>query len=158
MILPPDALAQANESVLHPTEREIPAMKISRTNIVVGVISFLLGAVVTVIAAWIPLSRFFATSSANVGAADIVYSLTTLNALKSGKITNAMELLEVQLDGGIIVLGSKLEELPAHLHHKNQIKQMKAAWDYRAKYPRKSDDPDMDATVAAYLDAFAAKE
>ncbi len=133
-------------------------MKLSRTNIVVGVISFLLGVAVTVIAAWIPLSRYFATFSANVSASEIVFSAGALNALRSGDTTNAMELLEIKLDGGIIGLGSMLEEMPAHRHHKNQIKQMKAAWDYRTKYPRKSDNPDMDATVAAYLDAFAAKD
>jgi len=133
-------------------------MKISRTNVVVGVASFLLGIAVTVSAAWFPLSRYFATFSANVSASEIVFSAGALNALRSGDTTNAMELLEIKLDGGIIGLGSMLEEMPPHLHHKNQLKQMKAASDYRAKNPRKSDDPDMDATVAAYLDSFAAKE
>ena len=79
--------------------------------------------------------------------------LTTLNTLKAGDTKQAMELLESQMDGQILALGSAMREAPAAQPPATELKLLARLRDYRVVYPRKTSRPEIDQKVAALLTA-----
>jgi hypothetical protein len=83
--------------------------------------------------------RFMNTLVASSLAADANLAVATLQCLHSGKETNAVELIEIKLDGDVVGLGALLGEVPNSRRDPTNIKVLKRARDYRAKFPRKTD-------------------
>ena len=73
-----------------------------------------------------------------------------LNDLRSGKNNEAMELLEVRLDGAVTGFASPLigKRYPQYDKILEYVKK------YRAKYPHSSKDPQIDADVAGALESL----
>ena len=72
---------------------------------------------------------------------DIAMSVRLLQALRSGQTNDAIGLLETRLDGALI----GYDVLP---HTAGLDKLVRAAKDYRERFPHKSSNPDVDAGVA----------
>ena len=72
-------------------------------------------------------------------------------ALREGRTTNAIELLEGRLDTGIIGFAASFKELPKDHQEWLGVRSLSEARWYRDKYPHKHRYPSVDEGVA---DAF----
>jgi hypothetical protein len=83
-------------------------------------------------------------------------TVATLKRLRAGDETNAVELLELKLDGDLIGLGGFLADPHELKSDPLYIKTLQMAKDYRVQFPHKTDSPDIDQSVTktfALLDA-----
>lgn len=71
--------------------------------------------------------------------------------LRGGHPTEALESLEVKLDGALIGLGSSVISAPESRRDPFENKVIQMARDYRAKYPRKTGNADVDGSVGRAL-------
>jgi len=71
--------------------------------------------------------------------------------LRSGKTNEVFDQLEESLDMGVIALNGILEESPSIDHAKNYRNMFRRIGEYRAKFPRHSDDTNLDSMVTAVL-------
>ncbi len=69
----------------------------------------------------------------------------TLKRLRAGNTTNAVELLEIKLDGDLIGLGAMLADPREFKSDPQHIKTLQMVKDYRAQFPRKTGWPEVDA-------------
>lgn len=93
-------------------------------------------------------TRFTNTFYSTSLAADIGTDTLLLNSLRTKKLTNAIDLLEVELDGSVIGLGVYLHNLPESSRDPMQLKILQQAKDYRSKFPRKNGFPLSDQMVS----------
>ena len=75
-------------------------------------------------------------------------AITCLKYLRTGNTTNALELTETQLDGGVIGLWIFLADVPEPQRDPMSLKMLQRAKDYRALFPRLSGSPEASAMVA----------
>lgn len=76
-----------------------------------------------------------------------------LTQLRAGKTNDAVDILEVTMDGNIIGLGAFVRDLPPDEHRAAEMKLLATVRDYRAAHPWHSQEsPDVDKGVA---EAFA---
>jgi hypothetical protein len=111
-----------------------------------------LGILIGAVGIWtlsIHLSNKFMGLAAASGAGQEV---TVLQLVRTGDTNHAIELLEIHLDGDVVTLGSLLGDVPPSHRDPTLMKTLARARDYRVKYPRKSDLPEGDATVAKAFD------
>jgi hypothetical protein len=71
----------------------------------------------------------------------------TLEHLRNGRITNAVENLEMNLDWSIICVAPLLEKKTKSAIEETYVRTIEKARDYRARFPRKS-KPEVDDKVA----------
>lgn len=81
-------------------------------------------------------------------AAEASTTVWTLERLRSGNTTKAVELLESKLDGALIGLGASLSSTPESRRDPALIKTLQSAREYRARFPRKTENPEIDEAVA----------
>ena len=80
---------------------------------------------------------------------DTSTTVDTLRRLRAGDTPNAVELLEIQLDGDLIGLGTFFIADPRELKRDpSYSRTLQMARDYRAQFPRKSRSPKIDEDVA----------
>jgi hypothetical protein len=92
-------------------------------------------------------SGLLSSRLANAATADVNTRIIVLRSLRASNQTAAIDMLEVLLDGDLLVLGSfKPEERPAAA---SRI--LRSAAEYRSKYPHKTDSPEVDAGVQRAL-------
>ena len=84
-------------------------------------------------------------------AADTGMTISTLERLRSGKETNAVELLEIKLDGDLVGLGAFLTEVSKSRRDPTHIKILKMAKDYRTKFPREMDAATSECIANAFV-------
>jgi hypothetical protein len=100
------------------------------------------------------LKLFYEYSNASLAqqhSADIGVTLHILMALREGRTTNAIELLEGRLDTGVIGFAASFKELPKDQREWLGVRALSEARWYRDKYPHKHRYPSVDEGVA---DAF----
>ena len=97
------------------------------------------------------------TNDLCVGSLSAEASTTTgiLKRLRADDRTNAVELLEVKLNGALVGLGAFLSEIPKSRRDPTNIKAIQMAKDYRAQFPRTNDSPQIQNAIA---DAFGLLE
>jgi hypothetical protein len=78
-------------------------------------------------------------------------AFTTLRGLREGDTNAVFDQLEGTLDIGAVSLSKIVEECPSIEHAKNYRNFLRRIADYRAKYPRHTDDTNIDSMVAAAL-------
>jgi hypothetical protein len=78
-----------------------------------------------------------------------------LKALRAGDTNEALDLLEMQLDGAIIQLSSVLPLQKDEKMKAAYVRALTRARDYRATYPRKSGSAELDEGVAEALSSVA---
>ena len=92
---------------------------------------------------------FFFLDGYNFGkAVDAQQKVYVLKYIKEGNLPKAIELLEVELDGGLIGLG---EKNPTKRTDEAVQKAILLAKEYRAKYPWQSSSPELDKMVNEVL-------
>jgi len=94
--------------------------------------------------------RFTETWAINSLAGDASTTLSTLGQLRSGGDTNAVELLEIKLDGDVVGLGAFLADIPESRRDSTDVKILKAARDYRVKFPRKTGSASDEGVARAF--------
>jgi hypothetical protein len=92
--------------------------------------------------------RLTADLSASSMAAEASTTVRILERLRDGNTTGPVELLEIKLDGALIGLGAIIPEIPESRRDPNYIRAVGIARDYRSKFPRTNDSPDVSDGVA----------
>jgi hypothetical protein len=84
---------------------------------------------------------------------EIAVRLHTLISLREGDLETAVKRNEDTLDGSIILLGSMLRSMSNERRHEHQyaLQQIRAAKEYRQKYPQKRMSPIFDRDIAECL-------
>jgi hypothetical protein len=80
-----------------------------------------------------------------------ISALRTLRKLQAGDTAAAIKLNETALDLSVMTLGSLLREVPKARRDPNVLVHIRAAKEYREKYPHRSDTEGFDWQVAQYL-------
>ncbi len=128
-------------------------MKLNLRKIAVVVAIFLIGAIVGgVIAGYgtsYYLSRFMLYGSNLSETVSINSRVFTLNKLRDGKADEAINHLEMMLDGNLIYFSGGIHGSPTE--QKDIRKALRNAKDYRLKYPRSTKYLDVDKSVASAL-------
>jgi hypothetical protein len=113
--------------------------------IILAVITLLIGVVAGGWAVGIFYGRLTTRLIIGQLTAEASTTTVTLKRLRAGNTTNAVELLEIKLDGDLIGLGAMLTD-PRELKSDPQyIKTLQMVRDYRTQFPRKSSSPEVDA-------------
>jgi hypothetical protein len=118
-----------------------------------SVLTFVIGAVVGGgVLAWSYSMFVMEPVVANSAAAEAGNNLVVLESLRSGDIEKAITMLEIYLDGHVVVLGllpeSSMDPMKSRLL--NRVAQ------YRARFPRHSTDAEIDKAVADVLEKHRA--
>ena len=92
--------------------------------------------------------RFAGDLAAGSMAADASTTVLTLEHLRMGNTTGAVERLETKLDGALIGLGAFIPETPKSRRDPQHISVLEIARAYRTKFPRTSDSPEISGGVA----------
>jgi hypothetical protein len=103
---------------------------------------------------WFTAAHSFATATTLSEAGD---SYHTLKVLRSGNTNEAIELLESSLDDQTIALGQIASSEPDAKKRAAYLRALTRIRSYRSAYPRKTDSPEIDKSVAAALAAAPAK-
>jgi glucose dehydrogenase len=116
-----------------------------RAAIILAVLTLLIGIVAGGWAVGLFYGRL--TTRLIVGQLTAEASTTTviLKRLRAGNTTNAVELLEIKLDGDLIGLGAMLADPREFKRDPQYIKTIQMVRDYRTQFPRKSGSPEVDA-------------
>ncbi|HWD92802.1 MAG TPA: hypothetical protein VG938_10670 [Verrucomicrobiae bacterium] len=94
---------------------------------------------------------FVIASDMEHNAGDIAMNVRILRDLRSGKTNEAIDLLETQLDGDLVTFA-----YPDSLKHDSKYdKFLRQAKEYRTKYPHKSGNAEIDATIARAFDTIS---
>jgi hypothetical protein len=95
--------------------------------------------------------EFTASSMKAVSYTGAAQSVMRLDHLRRGDAQFPVESLEVQLDSDLIGLWGFYKDTPGHKRDAHLLKLLAKIRDYRAKYPRKTEHPEIDQTVAEVL-------
>jgi ABC-type antimicrobial peptide transport system permease subunit len=113
------------------------------------ILGVIIGGIIGSYAASHFLGSFFSYGSNLTNMVAIKQNVYTLNKLREGKIDKAIEHLEIILDGDLI-------SYSADIHGSENMKKdirtaLKTAKDYRLKFPRATNHPEIDKAVAKAL-------
>jgi hypothetical protein len=89
------------------------------------------------------LNKFILT----IQSTQIGRDVSLLTYIRANDITNATELLEIDLNGSLIAFDSFISDIPKAQRNPSDIKILRGAKIYRAKFPYK-DTPDIDETIS----------
>ena len=109
------------------------------------------------------LKRFNDCCNASIASrncADLGMTAAILQRLRAGRTNEAYEMLEGRLDSDVISFAASYRELPKPLQEQGSLKVLGYVKDYRAKFPFKVGDRNVDDGVAdafKILDGNAAK-
>ncbi len=92
--------------------------------------------------------RFTGDLSASSMAAEASTTVRILERLRDSNTTGAVESLEIKLDGALIGLGAFIPEIPESRRDPMYIRAVEIARDYRDKFPRTNDSPEISDGVA----------
>jgi len=79
---------------------------------------------------------------------DADMTILILEQLRARQTSEAVDLLELQLDGALIDLGASLEATPEKARQPIALAALRRARQYRTRFPRKTGNPSVDAAVA----------
>ena len=108
---------------------------------------FLLGAIVGGLLCTFKILSIFTNDSARTNHTAIRQTVSTLINLREGRIENATEYLEIILDGNLVYFGV-VGIRGSEKIRQDVISTLKIAKDYRRKYPRVTNYPEIDNSVA----------
>ena len=95
--------------------------------------------------------KFAASSMTAVSYTGAAQSVMRLDHLRRGDTQFPIESLEVQLDGDLIGLWGFYKDTPVDKRDAHLLKLLAKIRDYRAKYSRKTEHPEIDQSVAEVL-------
>jgi hypothetical protein len=80
-----------------------------------------------------------------------VMDVGILNRIRSNNVTNAIELLEIEVDGSVETLGLWLNEMPKLRLDADQLKALRKVKDYRDKFPHTNEYPELNRIISNTL-------
>ena len=83
---------------------------------------------------------------------DAVTSIAEIKMLRGSQTTNTIQILETRIDGDLIGLTPFLAEKQEFDRYPSNIKALQTVKNYRTKFPRKSDSPELDAAADKAFD------
>lgn len=110
--------------------------------------ALLLGMLVGGGGVWLLLSRFTNKFMGSSTAASAVQEIEALQFIRTGDTNHAIELLEIHLDGDIVMLGNLWGDVSPNHRDPTCMGVLKHVRDYRVKYPHQSLSPEGDALIA----------
>ena len=122
--------------------------------IFVATISLTLGIVIggSLVGYWtVRYIKFAASATKAESYTDAAQSVMRLDHLRRADAQFPIESLEAQLDGDLIGLWGFYKDTPADNRDAHLLKLLAKIRDYRAKYPRRTEHPEIDQTVAEVL-------
>jgi hypothetical protein len=96
-------------------------------------------------------SDYLNASLASRDSADLGMTVAVLQRFRDGRTNEACRILEDRLDTYIVGLAGSYRQLPPQLQAQGNLKVLGFARDYRAKFPFKCSNPELDKNVT---DAF----
>ena len=93
------------------------------------------------------LNQYLSAMITTEHSADAGMTVAILERLRSGRAAEAIELLELQLDGAVTGLGASLAATPRGERPPNALSNLKSARQYRNKFPRKTGERNTDEGV-----------
>jgi lipid-binding SYLF domain-containing protein len=93
------------------------------------------------------LNQYLSAMITTEHSADAGMTVAILERLRSGRTAEAIELLELQLDGAVTGLGASLAATPRRERPASALSNLKSARQYRNKFPRKTGDRSTDDGV-----------
>jgi hypothetical protein len=96
-------------------------------------------------------NHFTSNLICNNAGAEIGGEVHVLDLLRKNDITNAVDLMEVNLNGSLETLGLFITTDPKEEIDSNTVKMLRIGKAYRDKYPFNSDDPSVDQIVSNAL-------
>ena len=96
------------------------------------------------------LLRWIETYTTNSSYVDISDSLRTLQALRSGETNDAIEALELEMNGKIFSFAMMKQNVSVANLKASDVQLIKRVREYRAAHPY-SENPDIDRTIASIL-------
>ena len=91
--------------------------------------------------------RFTSDLATSTMAAQATTTVRTLDCLRAGNTNGAIKLLESDLDGALIGLGASIPDIPPSRHDPLYLKAVQLARDYRAKFPRTDNPPEVTEAI-----------
>jgi hypothetical protein len=120
--------------------------------ILLAVVTLLIGGVAGGWAVGVFYERLTTRLAVSYLTAEASVTTETLKRLRAGNTTNAVELLELRLDGDLMGLGSFLDDPRELKNDPTYIKTLQTVKDYRTQFPRKSPSPEVDAGADKVFD------
>ena len=100
-------------------------------------------------------SLFLSGDVESRAAVAIKQNIWVLKRLREGKVEQALELLEIDLDGNLITFSA---DMPIAKQWQESVgRSLVFAKEYRSQYPRSTQNHEIDATVASVLSKVEAK-
>jgi hypothetical protein len=128
-------------------ESPTPSMS-RRASIILAIACLIFGLMAggwSVAAYWAYSTNQFCISTLTAEAGN---DLAELELLRAGKTTNAVELMEVNLDGDLIGFGGFLRDPHELKRNPLNVKILQRARDYRARFPHGSGSAEVDEAIA----------
>lgn len=109
--------------------------------IVLIVVAFLVGAIGGAVGTNYFWKRFMNTFYSTSLAAQTGMDVSLLKQLRANNVTNAIDLLEIELDGSVVGLGVYLRDIPESRRDPTHLEILSQAKGYRSKFPHQSSSP-----------------
>jgi len=93
------------------------------------------------------LNNYLTTMTTTMQAADAATTVTILEQLRTGHRAEAIELLESRLDVSLLGLGSSVGATPRTERQPASLRTLQRAKEYRAEFPRKTGNTNVDSAV-----------
>ena len=77
--------------------------------------------------------------------------VAVLNRIRSNNVTNAIDLLELELDSSVETLGLYLKDTPKSQLDADQLKALRRIKDYRDKFPHTNEYPELNRLISNTL-------
>ncbi len=94
------------------------------------------------------LNAYLSAMTTTMQTADAATTLLILQRLRDGNSREAIDLLESRLDGSLIALSASLNAMPRAKRPPQSLELLRQVRDYRERYPRHTENPDIDKQVA----------
>jgi lipid-binding SYLF domain-containing protein len=101
------------------------------------------------------LNAYLSAMTTAMQTADTATTLLVLQRLRQGQSPEAIDLLEARLDGSLIALGASLNAMPRAKRPPQSMELLRQVRSYREKYPRHTENPDIDKQVTQLLDLLS---
>jgi uncharacterized protein YneF (UPF0154 family) len=119
--------------------------------IILIVVAFLVGAIGGGWSIGYFYNRLTTRLVCNTETARAVMDMAALNRIRSNNVTNAIKLLETELDGSMITLGLYLKDIPKSQLDADQLKALRRIKDYRDKFPHTNEYPELNRIISNAL-------
>jgi len=114
--------------------------------------TFLLGIIIGAVVAGFLCVHFMNRFASLAAGSAATMDVATLQRIRTGDTNRAIELVEINLDGDIVMLGSYLGDVSPSRRDPALVGVLQQARDYRTKHPRKANSPEEEILMTRAFD------